>query len=183
MRTLVLYESKVGSTKKYAEDIAAKADADVMPLKKFKWKNLKNYKVVVFGGWVKGGVINGLNDFLVHYDDMMELKQEIIVFSCGMGIPTPESRKELINNNILDLYHVRFYCLRGNFDMNKLGPINRMLIKYAVQQSVQGHEAEPEKMALLDVLQHPIVAYDGEKVDKIVSVIRQASIVEAEVVE
>ena len=50
MRTLILYTSKTGSTKKYAEDIAHAVNGDVFPLKKYKWKDVGDYDSIVFGG-------------------------------------------------------------------------------------------------------------------------------------
>ena len=85
MQSIVLYVSQVGSTKKYAEDIAKTISAEVMPLKKFKWKNLSNYNLIIFGGWVMGGKIKGLDDFLSHYDDMSD--KNVMIVSSGMSIP------------------------------------------------------------------------------------------------
>ena len=53
MRTLIVYESQSGSTKKYAEDIAKAVSADLLPLKKFKAKIIPDYDCIVFGGWVE----------------------------------------------------------------------------------------------------------------------------------
>ena len=64
MKTLVLYQSKTGNTEKYANDIAKRVNADIFPLKRFKAKKLSEYDTIVFGGWVKGGKIQGIDEFL-----------------------------------------------------------------------------------------------------------------------
>ena len=60
MKNLVLYQSKTGNTKKYAEDIAKAINADIYPLKRFRIKKVRNYDNIIFGGWVMGGNIQGL---------------------------------------------------------------------------------------------------------------------------
>ena len=175
MRTIVLYQSSTGSAERYAQDIASAVGATALPLKKFKWKTLGDYECVVFGGWVRNGVIQGLNDFLAHYDDMMEKKQDIIIFSSGMSIPTKDGRAELISSNILDLYHVRYYQLRGNFDMEKLSFVNKFIMKRSLQFIAQDESATPERKALLNLLDRSIEYYDQEGVGKVVALINRIS--------
>ena len=126
MRTLILYTSKTGNTKKYAEDIAQAVNGDVFPLKKYKWKDVGDYDSIVFGGWVMGGKIQGIDDFLSYYDEISD--KNILVFSSGMGFVTSESRDRPISGNVLDIYHIRYYQLRGSFDYSKLHfPYNFMI--------------------------------------------------------
>ncbi len=171
MKTLVLYESRYGSTKKYAEDIANRVGADVFPLKKFKWKTLPDYQIVIFGGWIKGGEIIGLNKFLQHWKDM-EDNQSVIVFGSGMSIPTKDTRALLIEQNLLDLYHLRFYQFRGTFDFQKL----KFPDNFIINQSIAGMARDPaneEKVNDLNwVKSNPINYYDQEKVDKVCQVIQ-----------
>ena len=83
MRTLVIYQSLTGSAQKYAEDIARAVSGDVIPLKKFKAKMIPQYDVIVFGGWVRGGRIQGLDKFLSNWYAMDG--KDVIIFSSGMS--------------------------------------------------------------------------------------------------
>ena len=67
MRTLILYYSKNGSTQRYAEEIGNAVHGDVMPIKKFKPKMIKDYDTIVFGGRVVGSRIQKVDDFLRFY--------------------------------------------------------------------------------------------------------------------
>ena len=58
MRTLVLYFSKTGNTKKYAEEIAMATHADLLPAPKFKPKMIKDYDTIVFGPIRSKGSMN-----------------------------------------------------------------------------------------------------------------------------
>lgn len=172
MKTAVIYNSKTGSTKKYAEDIAARVDGDVFPLKSFKFKKmLPEYDTIIFGGWVKGSQIQGINDFLGWWD-LME-KKNVIVFSCGMSFPTAEGRKSLIDANVLDLYHLRYYQLQGSFDFKKLSPLNKFLISNSLRLMAKDEEYAASARSLDDIKDRPLEVYDEKGVDKIVNVVKR----------
>ena len=177
MRTLVIYESQAGSTKQYAEDIAKAVGADILPLKKFKEKMIKDYDCLVFGGWIRGAQIVGLNDFLASYDAMEG--KDIIVFSSGMSQTSPESRKALISSNILDLYHVRYYQFQGSFDYSKLNLKNKFLFNAAIRQVENDPNATAEMKMVSYVKEHPMHFYDSEKVNRVITVINSLSVEKA----
>ena len=153
MRTLILFTSATGSAEKYAKDIATALSGDVFPLKKFKWKTLPDYDLVIYGGWVMGGKIKGVDDFLSHYDEMDG--KDVIIFSTGMVTPSKEGRKTLIDTNILDLYH------------------ERSMIKMYFRQIEEDAEANPGYKALLEYASTPLEYYDQEGVEKIISVAKK----------
>lgn len=179
MRTLVLYESKTGSTKKYAEEIARSVNGDILPAKKFKAKMIQDYDTFVFGGWVMGGKIQGLDRFLSFYDEMKE-GHDILIFACGMSIVSKEARDSLISSNILDLYHVRFYQLRGSFDYQKLNLVNKILMSNSLRMIDKDPKASFDQKALLDIKEHPIEYYDRAGLDRIISVLHKLSAIGGE---
>ena len=175
MRTLILYTSKTGNTKKYAEDIAQAVNGDVFPLKKYKWKDVGDYDSIVFGGWVMGGKIQGIDDFLSHYDEISD--KNILVFSSGMGFVTLESRDRLISGNVLDIYHIRYYQLRGSFDYSKLHfPYNFM-----INTSLRALRKDPDSAQDLSMVENlketPLEFYDQQGIDRIISVLHRLSAV------
>ena len=60
MKTIVIYKSLSGFTKKYAEWIAQETKADLFDLKEISSDILKKYDCVVFGGGLHAATINGL---------------------------------------------------------------------------------------------------------------------------
>ena len=170
MNTLILYKTNTGCTKTYAERIGEGIHGDVFELKKFKWKNLKNYDTVVFGGWVMGNTIQGIDKFLQHWDDMS--KKDVIVFAVGMSLPSPEGRHILIEQNILDNYHIRFYQFRGSFDMAKLHFPYNFLINNSIRMIANDPNASDDQKSLASIKEHPLVYFDSEKVEKVLLVLR-----------
>ena len=173
MRTLILYTSATGGTKKYAEDIASGIQGDVFPLKKYKWKDIDSYDTVVYGGWVMGGKIQGIDDFLAHFDEME--KKNVLIFASGMGFPSAESRDNLISTNVLDIYHIRFYQLRGSFDYSKLRFPYSLMMKASLRQ-MQNDPSLASQVEMMDSLKdQPLEFYDAQGIDKILSVLHRLS--------
>ncbi len=176
MKTIVLYTSKTGNTARYAEELAEKVGGEARPLKKFRWKKeAALYDCFVYGGWVMGGKIQGIDDFLSHYDELHEAGKDIIIFSVGMSVGTPEGRKEMISLNLLDLYRVRFYQVRGSFDMQKLKFPWSMVMKATLNKMATDPNLTPDKQALIELKDHPLDFHDGEKIEKIARMIESLS--------
>ena len=51
MRTVIIYNSQTGFTKRYAEWIAEETGADCLELSIAKKKDLSIYETIIFGGW------------------------------------------------------------------------------------------------------------------------------------
>lgn len=174
MKTLVLYTSNTGSTKRYAEEIARRVYADIYPLKKFKMKNIDDYDCLIYGGWVDGGKIAGIDTFLGDWDYMSD--KDVIIFSVGMSQPSPEGKKTIIDLNLLSMYHLRYYQLQGNFDLSKLGFWMRKKIEMMIKNTPEKN-GMPGGNELLDYFrEHPQEVYDQAKVDRIVEVVQKLEV-------
>lgn len=174
MRTLVLYETEQGSTQKYAEDIAKAVGGTVLPLKKFKPKTIDDYDVLVFGGWVRGNQIMGLNKFLSYWDAMEG--KDVIVFSSGLSVVSKDGREEMIQLNVLYPYHLRYYMLRGSFDFKKLSFKNRLMMNMSLNRLASQQELSVNDQQLLAIKDTPITYYDQEGVNRIVTVINKIAL-------
>lgn len=177
MKTLVIYESKYGSTEKYARDIASRVEGDILPFKKVKWKRLDEYEIIVFGSYVRGGNIEKINEFLSHWN-VLEGKA-ILVFANGMGMPTKESRENLIEQNVLGDYHLRFYQFRGSFDFSKLKFPDNFLFNKSISLMASHPELGGNAQDLNFVKENPIEVYDSEKVEKVIEVVQKIKLGEA----
>lgn len=177
MRTLVLYESNMGSTKKYAEDIAKAVAGEAMPLKKFKWKNIDDYDCVVFGGWVRGNAIQGVDKFLSHWDEMEG--KDVIIFSCGLSVVSKDGREEMINLNVLYDYHLRYYMVRGSFDFSKLDWKSKLMMNASFKHLAGREELDGNDEAILALKEHPVIVYDQTSIDRIVAVINKIALEKA----
>ncbi len=62
MLTAVVYTGNTGFTEKYANWVANQLKCDLFRLEDVSAEDLKKYPLVVFGGWVKGGILQGIDE-------------------------------------------------------------------------------------------------------------------------
>lgn len=119
MKTIVVYESKTGFTEQYANWISKELDCVCKSMKQVQKEELATYDRVIFGGWVMGNMIVGL-------DKVRDLSNLFAIFAVG-STPAYEEVIATIQeqNNVKEL---PFYYLVGGFHFEKLAfPIKIML--------------------------------------------------------
>ncbi len=173
MRTLIIYYSKTGNAEKYAKDIGAAVNADVIPFKKYKAKMTKDYDTIIFGARVIGTRIQKIDEFLSTYDQIED--KNVIIFSVGMSIVTKESRLNLISANLLDTYHIRFYQLRGSFDYQKLSMMEKLLLSNSLRMIANDPNATADQRMLETLKERPIEYYDQAGIERIITVLNKLS--------
>ena len=83
MSNIVLYESKYGSTERYAKWIAQELNCKISKLSETNIDELKNYDNIIYGGWIHAGKLKGFNK-IQENDDKLKNKN-LIVFSVGLS--------------------------------------------------------------------------------------------------
>lgn len=112
---VVLYQSKYGATKKYAQWIGQKLGCDVMETKSASIGDVKNYDTIILGGGVYANGINGIS-FLT--GNINELKnKKIIVFGVGATPCNDNYINKIRDHNLKDkLEGVPFVYCRGEWN-------------------------------------------------------------------
>lgn len=152
MKTVVIFNSQTGFTKRYAEWIAEAAGADFMELSVAKKKDLSAYDTVIFGGWACAGSISKLNWFKDNIDKWPDKK--LIVFCVGASpIDSPEVEPSLRRNFTEEQFkkvHV-FYC-PGGLRYEKMSLPSRLMMKMFLKtlQAKKGKtEADREMIRMI----------------------------------
>lgn len=128
-KIIVLYRSKTGFSKRYAEWIAEDLACECRPAKGVKLDDLKDYKLVIYGAGVYAGMIAGLGKI----KNWMEKSPEKtwIVFATGAS-PHEEGYQELLFKTNFRKGESRpahfFYFLSG-INYESMGFFNRVLMK------------------------------------------------------
>lgn len=127
-KIVVVYNSKSGFTQKYAKWIAEAVQADLLVGKNTKVQDLMPYDIVIFGGGLYAGGINGLKLVTNHYSQLKDKK--IIVFCLGATPVRDEIVEEVKNKNLTaeQRDHIAFFMLRGGFNYHKLGSADKVLM-------------------------------------------------------
>ncbi|MBR2540323.1 MAG: hypothetical protein IKE85_05790 [Mogibacterium sp.] len=123
-KAIVIYTSKRGSTKQYAEWIAEDLGCKAVPLADISTSgrdafNLYEYDCIVYGGWIRGSGIVDFDKFARLLDD--ELMKKLIVFGVGFADETAENYAQVWGYSIgkLDPKNENksiMYILGGRYD-------------------------------------------------------------------
>lgn len=123
-KAIVIYTSKRGSTKQYAEWIAEDLGCKAYPLSEIRTTgrdafNLYEYDCIIYGGWIRGSGIVDFDKFAKLLD--AELMQRLIVFGVGFADETAENYAQVWGYSIgkIDPHNENkaiLYILGGRYD-------------------------------------------------------------------
>lgn len=150
MKTIVLYKSKSGFVKKYAQWIAEELSADIFDVSQVNAGLLSSYDTVVFGGSLHAVGINGIKIIKKNFDKIKN--KNLIVFASGASLPSEKVLQIVADNNFTpqEQKHIKFYYLRGGFDYNKLPPFDKFLMTL-MKVKIEGKKKRNEKLEQDDI--------------------------------
>ncbi len=129
MKKAVVYNSKYGATKQYAEWIAAALHADLIDGKHLKASSLSPYDMIIYGGGIFSGGIYRL-DFLKKHI-RKELKGKVIIcFGVGITVNHDENQIQADEINFKDVLEgLPCFYLPGKFDPAAVRGVDKGIIK------------------------------------------------------
>lgn len=133
MKTIVIYHSQTGFTKRYAKWIAEAVGADCLELSVAKEKDLTTYEAIIFGGWACAGSISKISWFKKNIDKWADKK--LIAFCVG-GSPADNPEVEIALKEIFSEAEQKmvklFYC-PGGFNYEKMSAPSKLMMKMFVK--------------------------------------------------
>ena len=131
-KAIVLYTSRRGSTKQYAEWIAEDLGCEAVPLDEAGKLDLYEYECIVYGGWIRGSGIVGFDKLSKSLDG--ELLGRLIVYGTGLADETPENYMQVWGFSIGRLdpqneHKAVLYILGGRYDPAAVTGFDRILMK------------------------------------------------------
>ena len=106
MRGIILYTSKYGATKRYADWLAEETGFDCTETKKAKIEDVKRYDKIIFGGGIYASGIAGLSFLRKNISQLQDKK--VIVFCVGASPYEETAFQQIIAYNLkgpLSLMH------------------------------------------------------------------------------
>ncbi len=135
MKTLIIYTSQTGFTKKYAEWLAQKTGGDMLELKEAQKKDdafFAGYEAIVYGGWVMAASVVKVKWFL---NKAASWKDKKLAIYCVGGSPNDNPDVEVMLDKLLDQeqreYIKAFYC-QGGFNYERMNAPSRLAMKMFV---------------------------------------------------
>jgi menaquinone-dependent protoporphyrinogen IX oxidase len=90
--------------------------------------------VVIYGGGLYAVGINGIKFIKNNLEKLKD--KNVVVYASGASPSREETINEIINRNFTseEQKYIKFCYLRGGFDYNKLGLLNKLLMKLLKQK-------------------------------------------------
>lgn len=131
-KSIVIYTSKRGSTKQYAEWIAEDLGCEALPLSDALGLDLHDYGCVIYGGWIRGSGIVDFNKFAKMLDD--GIMSRLIVFGVGFADETAENYAQVWTYSLGKIdpkneHRVLMYILGGRYDPAEVKGLDKFLMK------------------------------------------------------
>lgn len=151
MKTLVVYTSQTGFTKRYAGWIAEKTQADLFDLKDVQGKDaafFEAYDALVYAGWCMAGKVVKANWFL---DRAVHLKgKKLAVVAVGAS-PNESPDVAVAMKHILSdeqqQYIKLFYC-QGGIDYDKMKLSSKLVMKMFASSLKKSKDEKRREMGL-----------------------------------
>jgi len=171
MKAIVIYKSKTGFVKKYAQWIAEELSADISEASKVTIDTLTPYDTVIYGGGLYASGINGVK---LITQNLNKLKGKIIVvFASGASPSRVDAISEVKNNNFTaeQQKQIEFFYLRGGFDYNRLNTFYKMimlLLKWKLKTRTKAG-LTPDESGMLTAFDKPVDFTSKENIYEIIS--------------
>ena len=163
MNAIVIYKSKYGSTKTYAQWIADELHCSAVDAKNIKADDLLKYDTIIYGGGLYAEVINGITLITKNLDKLADKK--IAVFTTGI---TPLECKEYYDKLVIEknfkpemLQYIKIFNFLGKMIIDELSIVHKTALK-TLKKIMSGKENPTEMEKLLVEL----CDSDGDFTDK-----------------
>jgi menaquinone-dependent protoporphyrinogen IX oxidase len=178
-RIAVVYSSKYGHTKKYAQWLAEELSADIYDGKGVNINAFEEYSTIVFGGSLYAGT-NKAAGLLVKYFEQIKDKK-VVLFTCGMFDVSKESiligiKKELDKVITPEIRkQIGIFHLRGGIDSNNLSFLHKIMVKvpYSLIKKKTENELTDEDRNFLEIYGKAIDYSDKKALDPIIQYCKQ----------
>jgi menaquinone-dependent protoporphyrinogen IX oxidase len=177
-KTAVVFQSKYGSTKQYAEWIADELSCGIFERTKIKAADLLPFDTIIYGGGLYAGGVSGIDLLTKNYDKLRG--KNLILFTCGLADPTDTYNTGNIKKSLCKVFtdemqdKIKVFHLRGAIDYKKLGMIHKsmmaMLRKMLVKKDYDSLRNEDKE--ILDTYGKAVDFKDRATIFPIVSYIR-----------
>ena len=177
-KSIVIYTSKRGSTRQYAEWIAEDLGCEALPLSDAleHGTDLHEYDCIIYGGWIRGSGIVDFDKFARLLD--ADLMKRLIVFGTGVADETAENYAQVWGYSIgkIDPKNENgaiLYILGGRYAPEEVTGMDGFLMKIMKKVLLSGYtpDAKAEAEKIRDRIENGV---DMVRRDNIRSLVRDA---------
>lgn len=171
MKTIVIYTSQTGFTKRYAEWISEASGAECVEFKQAKKIKLSDYDAIIFGGWCMAGGVTKLGWFKNQIAKLSSESKKIMVYMVGASpaespdIPLAMER----NFSGVEWKGVKtFYC-PGGLNYDKMNFLSRFAMKMLAKSLTSKKDATEKDKQMAQMISHSYDISDKKYIEPILA--------------
>ncbi len=174
MKAIVIYRSKSGFARRYAEWIAAELKANLFEAAKVTPALWESYDTVIYGGGLYAVGINGIELIKRNLDKLQGKK--VIVFATGASHVREAVISEVRDKNFTpeQQQQIRFFYLRGGFAYHKLRPLDKVLMNLMKWRLKRKKRLTPDERGMLAAYDQPADFTDRRNITELVTYAKTA---------
>lgn len=171
-KILVLYKSKYGYTKTYAEMIGEELACDIREASGISSNTLKDYDTIIYGGGLYALGINGIKLIKDNFDNLQT--KNIIVWATGSNPGRASDMEQVWKQNFSDsmLKKIHTFYLRGGFDYQKLSAGHKLMMSLLKVRLKSMKTRSEDEEGLLKAYDTPEYHCDKENIAGLVEYVR-----------
>ena len=175
MKTLVIYTSQTGFTKRYAEWISEELNADIYDLKDVKKKTndfFETYEAIIYAGWCMAGMVVKVKWFFERAAYWKNKKLSIVAVGASPN-DNPEV-DEFLNNLLTDEqrpFIKAFYC-QGGINYDKMKFPSRTAMKMFANSLKKNKNSSEDDRKKGEMISRSYDISDKRFIDQVVDYIR-----------
>lgn len=165
MKTIVVYKSKYGYTKKYAQWLAESLGCDIK--ENASLADVMRYDTIIYGGGIYAGRINGAKLITKNLEKLSG--KMLALFAIGSSVGRPEELeafwKQALGEKVR--LNVPHFYLRGGFDYGRLGSVDRLMMNMLKKMLLKKDTLTEDDKGLLAAYETPVDFTDRENLEEL----------------
>ena len=166
----VIYKSKYGTTKQYAEWIAEALNAPLFENAGIKSSQLNDYDVVVYGGGLYASDIDGVNLVTDNFC------KTLVLFTVGLADPQDTDYTPILEKtfNTEQLSKMRVFHLRGGIDYKKLSLPHKGMMALAKKaaEKIAPDQRKSDDIGIIETYGKEVDFTDKATIEPLVAYVR-----------
>lgn len=168
----VVYKSKSGFCKRYAEWISKELQCDLIENQKLKIQDLLPYKTLIYGGGLYAIGINGISIIKNNYEQIKD--KNLIVFATGATPSREEDIHKIWETNFTEEQNknIRKFYLRGGFDYRKLDVGNKILMSMLKNKLEKTNMLGEDEKGMLMAFDKPVDFTEQANITELIAYVK-----------
>lgn len=171
-KIVVVYESKSGHTKQYAEWISEELNADLFEARAATVELLQDYDLIIYGGRLYIIGIDGVK--LITKNEAKLKDKHIVVWATGANPGRPEELESVWKKNFTleQLARIKTFYLRGGFDYSKLSFKDKAFMQMMKLNIKRTRHRSQDQEELLQAFKTPVNFVAKENIQPLLAYVR-----------